>query len=62
MNPNESEELLLLIGKSTDPLIEQTKRRRKETLKLKLKRSEQTFSFKVALEVEEEKCMMGVTN
>ena len=38
-------ELLLLIKKHTDTLIEQTKSRPQETLEIKLKRQSEFFSF-----------------
>ena len=38
-------ELLLLIKRHTDTLIEQTKTKHQETLELKMKKKMQTFSF-----------------
>ena len=55
-------ELLLLIKKHTDMLIEQTKTRPQETLDFKITRSKQTFSFNPPINlVEEDKWLMGVS-
>ena len=55
-------ELLLLIKKHTDTLIEQTKTKRQETLEFKMIRSKQTFSFNPPLTlVEEDKWLMAVS-
>ena len=55
-------ELLLLIKKHTDTLIEQTKTKPQKTLEFKMIRSKQTFSFNPPLNlVEEGKWLLGVT-
>ena len=55
-------ELLLLIKKHTDTLIEQTKTKSQETLEYELVRSKQTFSFNPPINlVEEGKWLLGVT-
>ena len=55
-------ELLLLIKKHTDTLIEQTKTRSQETLELKMNKQTQTFSFNPPLNlIEEGKCLMAVS-
>ena len=55
-------ELLLLIRKHTDTLIEQTKTKAKETHECKMKKQKMTFSFNPPINlVEEKKCMIGVT-
>ena len=46
-------ELLLLIKKHTDTLIQQTKARPQETLEFKMTRSKQTFSFNLPLNLVE---------
>ena len=56
-------ELLLLIKKHTDTLIEQTKTKSQETLEFKLIRSKQTFLFNPPINlVEEGKWLLGVTS
>ena len=56
-------ELLFLIKKHTDTLIEQTKTRPQETLEFKMTRSKQTFSFNPPLNlVEEGKWLMAVSS
>ena len=56
-------ELLLLIKKHTDTLIEQTKTKPQETLEFKMIRSKQTFSFNPPTNlVEEGKWLLGVTS
>ena len=56
-------ELLLLIKKHTDTLIEQTKAKPQETLELKMNKQMQTFSFNPPINlVEEGKCLLGVTS
>ena len=55
-------ELLLLIKKHTDTLIEQTKTKPQETLEFKMIRSKQTFSFNPPLNlVEEGKGLIAVS-
>ena len=55
-------ELLLLIKKHTDTLIEQTKTKPQETLEFKMIRSKQTFSFNPPLNlVEERKWLIAVS-
>ena len=56
-------ELLLLIKKHTDTLIEQTKTKSQETLEFKMNRQKQTFSFNPPINlVEEGKWFLGVTS
>ena len=56
-------ELLLLIKKHTDTLIEQTKTKPKETLEFKLNKQMQTFSFNPPINlVEEHKWLLGVSS
>ena len=56
-------ELLLLIKKHTDTLIEQTKTKPQETLELKLKKQMETFSFSTPLNlVEEGKSLLAATS
>ena len=56
-------ELLLLIKKRTDTLIEQTKTKPQETLEFKMIRSKQTFSFNPPLNlVEEGKWLLTVSS
>ena len=56
-------ELLLLIKKHTDTLIEQTKSKPQETLKFKIVRSKQTFSFNPPINlVEEGKWLLAVSS
>ena len=47
-------ELLLLIKKHTDTLIEQTKTKKKETLEIKTNKQMQTFSFNLPINLVEE--------
>ena len=55
-------ELLLLIKKHTDTLIQQTKTRAQETLEFKMIRSKQMFSFNPRINlVEEGEWLLGVT-
>ena len=55
-------ELLLLIKKHTDTLIEQTKNKPQETLEFKMKKQRQAFSFNPSLNlVEEGKWLMAVS-
>ena len=55
-------ELLLLIKKRTDTLIEQTKTKPQETLEFKKVQSKQTFSFNPPKNLlEEGKWFLGVT-
>ena len=49
-----NKELLLLLKKHTDTLIEQTKSRPQETLEFKMVRSKQTFSFNPPINLFEE--------
>ena len=56
-------ELLLLIKKHTDTLIEQTKTKPQETLEFKMKKQKQTFSFNPPISlVEEGKWLLGVSS
>ena len=56
-------ELLLLIKKNTDTLIEQTKTKPQETLEFKMKKQMQTFSFNPPINlVEEGKWLMAVSS
>ena len=56
-------ELLLLIKKHTDTMIEQTKTKPRETLEFKLNKQMQTFSFHPPINlVEEGKWFLGVTS
>ena len=56
-------ELLLLIEKHTDTLIEQTKSKPQETLEFKMNKQMQTFSFNPAINiVEEGKWLMAVSS
>ena len=55
-------ELLLLIKKHTDTLIEQTKTKPQETSKFKMVQSKQTFSFNPPINlVEEDKWLAAVS-
>ena len=47
-------ELLLLIKKHTDTLIEQTKTKPKETLEFKMNKQMETFSFSLLINLSEE--------
>ena len=47
-------ELLLLMKKHTDTLIEQTKTKPQETIEFKIKKQMQTFSFNPPITLEEE--------
>ena len=56
-------ELLVLIKKRTDILIQQTKTKPQETLEYKMVRSKQTFSFNPPINlVAEGKWLLGVTS
>ena len=56
-------QLLHLIKKHTDTLIEQTKTKPQETIEFKMNKQTQTFSFNPPLTlVEEGKCLLGVTS
>ena len=56
-------ELLFLIKKHTDTLIEQTKTKPQETLEFKMNKRTQRFSFNPPLNlVEEGKCLMAVSS
>ena len=56
-------ELLLLIKKRTDTLIEQTKTKPQETLEFKMNKQMQTFSFKPTINlVEEGKWLLAVSS
>ena len=56
-------ELLLLIKKHTDTLIENTKTRPQETLEFKMNKQMQTFSFNPPINlVEEDKWLLGVSS
>ena len=55
-------ELLLLIKKHTDTLIEQTKTRAQETLEFKMNKQMQTFSFNPPINLfEEGKWLMAIS-
>ena len=55
-------ELLLLIKKHTDTLVEQTRTKPQETLEFKMKKQMQTFSFNPPLNlIEEGKWLMAVS-
>ena len=55
-------ELLLLIKKHTDTLIEQTKKKPQETLESKMTQSKQTFSFNHPINlVKEGKWLLAVS-
>ena len=57
-----NDELLLLIKKHTDTLIEQTKTKPQETLEFKMNEQMQTFSFNPPINlVEEGKWLMAVS-
>ena len=56
-------ELLLLIKKHTDTLIEQTKTKPQETLKFKMNKQTQTFSFNPPINlIEEDKWLLAVSS
>ena len=56
-------ELLLLIKKHTDTLIQQTETKPQETLEFRMNRSKQTFSFNPPLNlIEESIWLLGVTS
>ena len=56
-------ELLLLIKKHTDTLIEQTKTRPQETLEFKMDKQMQTFSFNPPINlIEEDKWLLAVSS
>ena len=55
-------ELLLLIKKHTDTLIEQTKTKPQETLEFKMNTQMQTFSFTPPLNLVEEKWLLAVSS
>ena len=56
-------ELLLLIKKHTDTLIEQTKTRAQETLEFKMDKQMQTFSFNPPINlIEEDKWLLAVSS
>ena len=56
-------ELLLLIEKHTDTLIEQTKIKPQETLDFKMKKQMQTFLFNPPIKLAEEgNCLLAVTS
>ena len=56
-------ELLLLIKKHTDTLIQQTKTKPQETLELKMNKQTQTFSFNPPINlIEEDKWLLGVSS
>ena len=57
-----NDELLLLIEKHTDTLIEQTKTKPQETLEFKMNKQMQTFSFDPPINlIEEGKWLMAVS-
>ena len=56
-------ELLLLIKKHTDTLIEQTRTKPQETLEFKMNKQMQTFSFNARINlVEEGKWLLGLSS
>ena len=56
-------ELLLLIKKHTDTLIEQTKTRPQEPLEFKMNKQRQTFSFNPPINlIEEDKWLLAVSS
>ena len=56
-------ELLLLIKKHTDTLIEQTKSRPQETLEFKMNKQRQTFSYNPSINLfEEDKWLLAVSS
>ena len=56
-------ELLLLIKKHTDTLIEQTKTKPHETLEFKMDKQKQTFSFNPLIDLlEEGRWLLGVSS
>ena len=55
-------ELLLLIKKHTDTLIEQTKTKPQETLEFKMNKQMQTFSFNPPIKLVEDKWLLGVSS
>ena len=56
-------ELLLLIKKHTDTLIEQTKTKPQETLEFKMDKQMQTFSFNPPINlIEEGRCLLAVSS
>ena len=55
-----NDELLLLIKKRTDILVEQTKTRPQETLEFKMDKQMQTFSFNPPINLVEGKWLLGV--
>ena len=58
-----SNELLLLMKKHTDKLIEQTKTKPQETLEFEINKHMQTFSFSPPIKlVDENKCLLAVTS
>ncbi len=60
MNIEKTVTFLLLIKKNIDVLINQTGRRRKETLEFLLLKSMEVFSLKRTLKLEEGKKLLGV--
>ena len=56
-------ELLLLIKKHTDVLVQQTKTKPQETLEFKIKKQRQTFSFNPPINLfEEDKWLLAVSS
>ena len=55
-------ELLLLIKKHTDTLIEQTKTKPQETLEFKINKQRQTFSFNPPINLIEDKWLLAVSS
>ena len=56
-------DLLLLIKKHTDTLVEQTKTKPQETLEFKMNKQMQTFSFNPAINLlEEGKCLLRLSS
>ena len=56
-----SVELLHLIKKKTDVLVEDTKTSYQETLQFKMNLSKETFSFNVPLSLEESNLLLALT-
>ena len=57
-----TKELLLLIKKHTDTLIEQTKTKPQETLKLKVNKQMPTFSLNPSIKLVEGKWLLAVSS
>ena len=62
MNVKKAYELVILILKPTDTIIEQSKTRPQDNSKIKLPKSMDTFSLNPRLELKEKKFTIGVIN